>query len=110
MQINETVSVSTNASGAPVAFVWRSVSYAVIAEPELWFEKIAWWHSLSAPTRTQVAPERTLFRVNALPYSGPRSLHSTAPDDGIYDLTVSPDKEWVLVRAHTEIIDAQLFA
>jgi hypothetical protein len=110
MQINEAISVSTGISHAPIAFVWRGASYAVIAEPEIWFEKTPWWRVQSSPGQPLSTPERRVYRVSALPCSGPRSLHSKAPDEGIYDLTRTSDGGWILTEAHTDSIDVQLFA
>lgn len=110
MRIDEIISVSTDISGAPIGFVWRGTSYAVIAEPEIWFEKMPWWRASSSPGKPLPTPERRIFRVSALPCSGPRSLRSKAPDEGTYDLTCTLADGWVLAEAHTESIDAQLFA
>lgn len=110
MRINESVSVSTATTGIPIAFVWRAVSYAVITEPEIWFKKTPWWRGQSAPSLHQTAPERTIFRVTALPCSGPRSLASKAPNEGVYDLAFISGEGWMLTDAHTDEIDTQLFA
>lgn len=110
MRIDESVSVSTETAGIPIAFVWRATTYVVITEPEIWFEKTPWWRGQSAPSLHQTAPERTLFRVTALPCSGPRSLTSKAPDEGVYDLAFTSREGWMLTRAHTDAIDTQLFA
>lgn len=110
MRINELVSVSTGISGTPIAFVWRGTTYAVIAEPEIWFEKTPWWRAQSSPGQPLSTPERRLYRVSALPCSGPRSLRSATPDEGLYDLTRTATGGWVLTEAHTDSIDVQLFA
>lgn len=112
MRINEPIEVTADHIGAPLAFTWRHIRYAVVAEPERWFAKVAWWRE------QQSQLERTLWRVSALPCSGPRSLRTAAPEEGVYDLCVEPVQvttgsvalRWVLSEAHTEQLDNQLFA
>jgi hypothetical protein len=43
MHINESVSVETLASGAPIRFVWRGVTYGVVSSPEPWISRRSWW-------------------------------------------------------------------
>jgi len=111
MNIQERVSVTTNESGSPLAFRWRAIPYVIVSEPELWFEKLPWWRNggdVSDPL--QHALERTMWRVTALPCTGPRSLHSDAPEDAIYNLCSLPNGIWLLTEAHTHTLDVTLFA
>lgn len=111
MNINESISVTTHESGSPLAFTWRSTRYVVVSEPEPWFKKKPWWHaSGNVLTIPHASLEKMLWRVTALPCIGPRSLHSDAPEEGLYDLTSLPNGEWLLVDAHTHTLDISLFA
>lgn len=112
MHINENVEVTTDHSGTPLAFTWRHVRYIIVSEPERWLAKVPWWRE------RHTLLERELWRVSALPCSGPRSLHTPTPEEGTYDLSVEHIKnaagaasaQWMLTEAHTEELDAQLFA
>lgn len=106
MNVNESISVSTEPSGSPVAFTWRGIRYVVVSEAEIWFTKIPWWRG------AQHIPhiERQIWRVSALPCSGPRSLQSQQPDEGVYDLCQDVSQGWLLLTAHSDELDTQLFA
>ncbi|MFM5904560.1 MAG: DUF6504 family protein [Micrococcales bacterium] len=42
-RVDETVAVSVNQAGEPIAFQWRNQSYLVKAKPTRWFARRAWW-------------------------------------------------------------------
>lgn len=111
MKIHERVFVTTDESGLPLAFLWRTTRYVIVSEPELWFEKLPWWRKNgNISTLSQFTLERTMWRVTALPCTGPRSLRSDAPEDAIYDLCALPNGIWLLSEAHTHTLDVTLFA
>jgi hypothetical protein len=111
VRVNETVSVTTDESGAPLAFSWRSNRYVIVSEPEVWFEKLPWWRQSGNVTEIpHHTVERMLWRVTALSCKGPRSLRSNAPEDALYDLCCLRSGDWLLVQTHTHMLDMPLFA
>lgn len=109
MIIHHPISVTTTDTGIPLAFTWQSVRYLVVAEPELWFDKLPWWRSVT-PTSQLVSLEQSLWRVLAVACVGPRSLQSEAPEEGIYDLLVTAEQTWFLSAAHANRHEFRLFA
>lgn len=106
MDVNEPVAVLTDQRGAPIAFTWRGTRYVTVSEPEMWFAKATWWRAASATHQV----ERRMWRVGALPCSGPRSLHTAQPDEGIYDLCPDHAQGWLLVAAYSDELNERLFA
>jgi len=107
--VHHPISVTTTDSGVPLAFTWQHVRYMVVAEPELWFEKLPWWRSVT-PMSQLTSLEQSLWRVLAIPCAGPRSLHSDTPEEGIYDLMVTAEQTWFLSAAHANRYEFRLFA
>ncbi|MFT6534571.1 MAG: hypothetical protein ACJAS7_000603 [Alpinimonas sp.] len=120
MHINESVSVETLASGAPIRFVWRGVTYGVVSSPEPWISRRSWWSeggirvARGATAGLLAVP---MWRVDALPLTD--GAHRM---DGTFDLAqpvatlpLSPTAPiestgWVLVTAVSEELDERLFA
>lgn len=109
MIVHHPISVTTTETGVPLAFTWQHVRYLVVAEPELWFEKLPWWRS-TTPTSELASLEQSLWRVLAIACTGPRSLHSDAPEEGVYDLAVTSERSWLLSAAHANRHEFRLFA
>jgi hypothetical protein len=122
MYINESVSVETLSSGAPIRFHWRGVTYGVVSSPEPWISRRSWWTEGVRVARGSAATllEIPMWRVDALPLTdGANRL------DGTFDLaqphpTSSPvdgsgsgsgsGSGWILVTAVSEELDERLFA
>ncbi len=108
MHINESVSVETLPSGAPIRFVWRGVTYGVVSSPEPWRSRRSWWAEGARVTRGASAGvlEVPMWRVDALPLTdGATRL------DGTFDLAQQRGSTgWILVTAVSEDLDERLFA
>lgn len=104
MEIDESIEVELSPNGAPVRFTWRGVVYGVIAAPEPWVGRRAWWHdgrtTRGAGTRQF---ERELWRVDAVPLTGPGI-------DGTFDLMHHPRGGWLIAEAWDDDLDQRLFA
>jgi hypothetical protein len=122
MHINESVSVETLPSGAPIRFVWRGVTYGVVSSPEPWISRRSWWTEGGVRVARGAAAgllEVPMWRVDALPLTD--GAHRM---DGTFDLAqpmttssaassaTSPANHasWILVTAMSEELDERLFA
>lgn len=119
MHINESVSVETLPSGAPIRFVWRGVTYGVVSSPEPWISRRSWWTEGGVRVARGAAAgllEVPMWRVDALPLTD--GAHRM---DGTFDLAqptagqptaASPadHASWILVTAMSEELDERLFA
>ena len=122
MHINESVSVETLPSGAPIRFVWRGVTYGVVSSPEPWMSRRSWWSETGVRVARGSAAARLdvpMWRVDALPLTdGARRM------DGTFDLAqpavgtrhkilgtpLEDTAGWILVSARSEDLDERLFA
>lgn len=114
MHINESVSVETLPSGAPIRFVWRGVTYGVVSSPEPWISRRSWWTEGGVRVARGAAAgllEVPMWRVDALPLTdGAQRM------DGTFDLaepaaaSAADHTNWILVTAMSEELDERLFA
>lgn len=106
MRINEYITVEQLASGTPIRFVWRGVTYGIVSAPEPWVGRRPWWCENSSVSRGSAAIDLPMWRVDALPLSGARTS-----SDGVFDLCFEVEVgAWILVNAWSDELDERLFA
>jgi hypothetical protein len=112
MQINENITVDVSASGIPVRFRWRGVTYTIVSTPELWLTRRAWWTEPASVARggTNGRLDVPVWRVDATP-----TVTTVDDRDGTFDLAKYDTRfasrvEWMLISARTDSLDERLFA
>jgi hypothetical protein len=111
MQVDETIDVVTDATGAPLRFEWRGVTHGVTSMPEPWAGRRPWWRETGRAPRRRglMLLEMSRWRVDAVSLTG-GGADGAEPLHATYDIAFMPERGWVLVTASDKRLESPLFA